>query len=522
MFRVRVVKFDGLGSNGDAFGIGLRTELIWTDPRVPWDAGTYADSQAEQMIALLWTPKLKLSGATVATSQLTLTIQRDSVNEENDWKESQVNVTLGTTRTIQHIFKPDFQEFPFDWHPLDVMIDAESPTVELRLIDSTVEDLVPEDSLSAWNEEWPPHTKNAEWVYIKAVVPGKSYEFHVAVERKYVITVFRLIFPMSCLVVLSWSGFYINPARLMPRFASGFIAFLSLQGFKAYAVKLMPNDGKINAMSWIDIYISIVGLMMVLAVVETVATQYVWENVSRTVAIVLDRTAQKVFPFTYVLVVVLLCLPLGSNAHLVLSHVIVAALVIVYGAYIFYEAHYWPHLYITRNVSGKLSGAKRHREHSLTRREIQVIFDMIEKMDGACESGVVHVDVLLKWLIRQQKELEKSRNALRALLIAVLQGEEFGFPAFEHEFPRLITQMTLLLHGHIHHDEESGDIKDSSKKMGSLKHRKSERVLPSDATMGASKSSASRTTTSSNQSVTVFGDDDHIDEDDEMPVESAV
>merc|ERR1711990_1442661 len=141
-----------------------------------------------------------------------------------------------------------------------------------------------------------------EWAYVKPEVEGRSYVFHVAVTRKYDITIFRLVAPMSMLVIMSWSGFFINPAKLMPRFASGFISFLSLNAFKGYAIKLMPKDGKINSMSWIDVYISIAGYLMVLAVLETVVTQFVFENVTRNLAYRLDTYARYGFPSSFLIV----------------------------------------------------------------------------------------------------------------------------------------------------------------------------------------------------------------------------
>merc|ERR1711970_761115 len=102
----------------------------------------------------------------------------------------------------------------------------------------------------------------------------------------------------------------------MPRFASGFISFLALQGFKTYAIGNMPKGGALSGMSWIDVYISIAGLLMVLSVGETVLTQFVYENVSRTVADILDSSARIAFPSAYFSIVIVLCLPLSSWTHL--------------------------------------------------------------------------------------------------------------------------------------------------------------------------------------------------------------
>jgi hypothetical protein len=71
--------------------------------------------------------------------------------------------------------------------------------------------------------------------------------------------------PSVFLVIISWAGFFITPKALMPRFASGFISFLSLNTFKGQVQSQMPAGAQI--VTWIDVYMSAVGLMMVFAVI---------------------------------------------------------------------------------------------------------------------------------------------------------------------------------------------------------------------------------------------------------------
>ena len=38
----------------------------------------------------------------------------------------------------------------------------------------------------------------------------------------------RVILPCMCLVVISWAGFFLKIAALMPRFVTGYVSFLAL------------------------------------------------------------------------------------------------------------------------------------------------------------------------------------------------------------------------------------------------------------------------------------------------------
>merc|ERR1719321_2084284 len=94
----------------------------------------------------------------------------------------------------------------------------------------------------------------------------------IKVSRNLIYFIFRLFIPSIILVVVSWSGFFIKPQLLMPRFASGFISFLALQTFVATARQDMP--AKLVDLCWIDAYTTFIGFLMGFACVENVSAQY--------------------------------------------------------------------------------------------------------------------------------------------------------------------------------------------------------------------------------------------------------
>merc|ERR1740121_139399 len=89
----------------------------------------------------------------------------------------------------------------------------------------------------------------------------------------------------------------------MPRFASAFTSFLSLQGFSSRVQSGMPGDAA--ELTWIDVYMSIVGMLMVFAVIENIYVQYVNEHCSERSAFRIDQASRFVFPVSYILLLIM-------------------------------------------------------------------------------------------------------------------------------------------------------------------------------------------------------------------------
>lgn len=444
---LKVHRFSGLSNNGDAFNMELKIHMSWTDPRFPWDAGEYTGVPASELTAELWRPKLVMTGATQTLLDYSMSARRDTKAEEKGSRYLDVNLTEVLTVSLTQPFEPDFRAFPFDGHELAVDISWDTTVMQVTLSGQLE---TSHELPGSWNQQWPPDESKDDWAFVESTNGDTGLHISVAVRRAKTIVLFRLVIPMSILCIMSWSGFWIAPGALMPRFASGFISFLALQGFKTYAVKLMPNDGAINGMSWIDVYISIVGMMMAFAVAESIAIQFVCENVSRTVAHELDKDARIVFPLCYITIVVTMCLPIATDWTNFLAHGILVAYAIGYAGHSSWQARYWTVLYLRRNISHNLTGAQRHRDHVFTHNELQVFFETLEVHQQGDGDGFVKIDTIIGWFIRANHHLQAHEDELRELMMKVLGEEEFPFPVFEKKFGSLITQVTLVLYDDKH------------------------------------------------------------------------
>jgi len=450
---MKVLKFGGVTSTmeGDLFNEVLEIRLKWSDTRFRWNEGTYRDAQARQVLGDMWQPSVDIKCKSQKDLDLELIVVR-SPAEEQAWTESQVALTLIRQVAIERTFKADFTEFPFDRHSLEVTVSAALPVMRLHQVLPPSEVVSSEALRTDWTEQWPPDRSNDPWAFVSPIDRGPdssmSFIIKVSIVRAYVLAMIRLLVPSTILVALSWGGFWIRPAALMPRFASGFLSFLALQSFKTFAMKLMPNDGEINGISWIDSYISAVGTMMGLSVIETIVAQFVYNSYSKIVSVAIDTLARIAFPLLYVIVVVIMWALVGfvsTESLCVVVHVLLGVFTASFYGHAAYEAYYFPFLFVRRTISGQLSGAQRHRACSLSLPETQRIFDLLDGLDKEAD-GTVRVARFADWLFLVKPALRKNESAVREQLLTIFRGPEFHFPLFNQKLEFLITHLTLQLY----------------------------------------------------------------------------
>jgi len=278
---------------------------------------------------------------------------------------------------------------------------------------------------------------------------SKTFSVEVWVRRSETLALIRLVFPSVVLVALSWGGFWIRPAALVPRFASGFISFLGLQSFRKFASALMPNEGQLNTMCWIDVYMSAVGILMGLSVIQTFATQYVCEKISTRLGIRMDCVARWAFPLIFLVVLVFMSAAVGrisSFAICVVIHSFLAVFSVCFSCFVAYEIVYFPALFFERALSAKLSGAQRHRECQLSLAERQRIFDTLDRLSPG-QAGIVKVDSFTEWLLHVKPQLKANRTGVNATMISLFKyHKDLHFPLFSEDLEVLITRLTLLLY----------------------------------------------------------------------------
>jgi hypothetical protein len=376
-----------------------------------------------------------------------MTIQR----EPGESKDIPKKVILSVVHdyVVTNSLEPMFQQFPFDSHSLALKFHARSHEVRLNYIPGTI---VPEAQLADWQTTgWAPDLGKGQWVRLAETVPEVSFDLEIHVRRDFGIHIWRLLVPSCLLVVISWSAFWISPRALMPRFASGFISFLAMQGFKTYAASLMPKNGKIGSTSWIDIYISVCSILMTVSVLETVSVQYINEAISHWACRNVDIAARWAFPLVFGVLLVFMFLITDIDILLVVAHVIVALYIVVFFSYAIIQGYAFPVIIVKRGLSDRTPGRGRgsdwHIEWEFDANEMKAIFDRLGHISRDVEEGGhANSDCFCKWLIKWKPALKPHSEDLRQLTHDYF-GEQFQYPLFKERFASYLTAVQRLLHG---------------------------------------------------------------------------
>lgn len=241
----------------------------------------------------------------------------------------------------------------------------------------------------------------------------------------------------------------------MPRFASGFISFLALQSFKSYATNMMPNGGMINGISWIDVFLSVSGILMGMSVIQTITSHYVNANFSLQVCVVMDMTARWMFPLVFILVIFIMILASDVTVASAIVHIVVVVFMIGYYLFVWYQIRYNAELLFKRAVVMCKSGAKRYSGLHLTDVEVERLFDKLDKKANGKLQGRLEVRQFQSAICSITPSLHGHEEALGTIF-----NKHFGegtasvyFPEFRKAICNVITDLTLELNPDVKLDD---------------------------------------------------------------------
>ena len=133
---------------------------------------------------------------------------------------------------------------------------------------------------------------------------GSKICIEVTVVRRITILLLRFFLPLSFLLFIPFAGFFIPIEMVMPRVATGFISFLSLQVFRTMAYALVPKPS--SSLLWMDVAMFSVTVIMFASVLENVLAQAIRANVSSQAARFVDNLSRATFPLTALVILHLL------------------------------------------------------------------------------------------------------------------------------------------------------------------------------------------------------------------------
>jgi len=230
------------------------------------------------------------------------------------------------------------------------------------------------------------------------------------VYRNIDVIIMRLFGPLFFLTVIPFVGFWLPVSQAMPRVATGFISFLSLQVFSKKALDMVPKVP--NTLSWLDVCLFCLTEIMFLAVVQNVIAQVIHHKISRVLASVVDQLARTLFPVMSIMILALLFIMgnVGSEITdiMVVTQVILVVFVIVCVLLLLHIKRRLPHI-LMRHLVSELSdpGLLWRDGRELDDRELCVIFRFIDED----RSGAITAEEILKVFRDHGLRFKNERNS---------------------------------------------------------------------------------------------------------------
>ena len=259
--------------------------LQWADHRLDAAAGCRYDT------ASIWTPDIHLlNSATVQPRQPPQVLVSP---------DGGVVFTARYTATIAST--ANISDFPFDVRNILLRLGSlryDTAELALRVIEPWT-GRATELTVPDW-EIGEPAAAIGELVLPRVDRTLPVFEFQVTADRQANYYVFKFVFPLCLIVMMSWAVFWVNPQNLSPQLQLAGTSMLTLIAYQFTVNELLPRVGYLTSM---DQYIQASSLLVFLALVEALITGRLASTGRVATAEMLDRVSRWLFPATYVTII---------------------------------------------------------------------------------------------------------------------------------------------------------------------------------------------------------------------------
>ena len=259
--------------------------LQWTDHRLDGAAGCRFDRSA------IWTPDIQLinSATTQARQPPQALVNRDG----------RVISTIRYVATIAST--ANISKFPFDERTIVLQLASlryDKADLAIRVIPEWT-GRVPEMTIPDWNIGEPIATvTEMNMPRVDRTIP--VFEFRIPASRLADYYVYKFVFPLALIVMMSWSVFWVNPQSLSPQLQLAATSMLTLIAYQFTVNDLLPRVGYLTSM---DQYVLSSSLLVFLALVEALITGRLASTGRVTTAETIDRICRWLFPTTYAAII---------------------------------------------------------------------------------------------------------------------------------------------------------------------------------------------------------------------------
>jgi len=285
---IELIDFARINLREESFDMAGYLDTSWTDPGLVLKADETRGKARRYRPGQIWAPALEFVNA---------------VEQVVGEREGDLYVSDGGRVSQRIRFSHKFQSplnlkrFPFDSQALSIVVAAFDPFArDLELvIDEKRVGKLPEASVT----DWEINVVGARMAPGRGLDPAeKQFLFEVKVSRRFTFYVWRVLLPISLLVVASWLVFWFEPTNLQPQMSTGLAILLSLVTF-TYAIDFsLP---KVAYLTFIDRY-TLTSFAFVLAAIFAVAAIHVMlksKGIER--AMWAQERARWVFPVAYII-----------------------------------------------------------------------------------------------------------------------------------------------------------------------------------------------------------------------------
>ena len=282
-----LIDFARVNIREESFDVAGYLDTSWTDPSLALKPGGAPAGVRRYRPGEIWSPELEFVNA----------VEQVKAEREGDLYVDGAGGVVQRVR-FSHKFSAslDLKRFPFDRQVLTIVVapfDTFARDIDL-VVDRGRVGRLKDVSVSDWDilgvdarTEAPPGGDPSETRFL----------FEVKVKRKSNFYTWRVLLPLTLLVLASWTVFWFDPTSLQPMISTGLAILLSLTTFN-YAIDFsLP---KVAYLTFIDRYV-IASFAFVLSVTFAVAAIHVtFRARGEGAAARLQRLCRAAFPFAYV------------------------------------------------------------------------------------------------------------------------------------------------------------------------------------------------------------------------------
>lgn len=127
------------------------------------------------------------------------------------------------------------------------------------------------------------------------------YDFEITANRIRSFYVWKVILPLCLIVAMSWTVFWISPARFGPQIGLSATSMLTLVAFIFATTNMVP---KLGYFTILDEFIAISIVLVFLALVQSLTTTYLFSEGKEKIALHIDHVCRWAFPLAFAALVV--------------------------------------------------------------------------------------------------------------------------------------------------------------------------------------------------------------------------